>query len=359
MYPKLAALPRAQNPTADAVRTSPNGYSLQWLTERSGFGDYAAELKQLQDRSSFDNISVRPDWRATVSRPTGWADKLLLLRRDGVLEAAVFLREKLALGIRTGYFQGASTLGDTLVLCEAGSKTLYLSLISELLLTRDRGFLLLLQCPAEELQDLDLPPQLQQQSTGSLLHWELPLKPTLEATIAAFSHRTRRNVRSYLRRVDALGWRFHPHLDSETRNSAVRDLARRCTHPFSLQQAEERINVASNTAGCFSMGLTDQNGQWLCCLVGRRTPRATEIFWQLNAAGCRKVSLCVAMRALMIREEIRRQSPMVRYIGGTCALSLPSEARYRSIARPGLRLALLKTLVGFGLLRAPVLRELL
>jgi len=358
MYSKLAALPRAHLPTIDAIRESHDGYSLQWLTEDPGLYDYAGELKQLQHRSSSDNISVRPDWRATLSRPPGWAEKLLLLRHNGVLEAAIFLREKLAFGLRTGYFQGASTLGDTLVLCDAGRETFYLGLITELLLSRDRGFLLLLQCPAEETQDLDLPPQLLQRTIGSLLHWELPLEPTLEATIKGFSHRTRRNIRSYLRRIDASRWRFHPYLDDETMSLALRDLSTRCTHPFSMQQAEERIDVARNTAGCFSMGLTDQDGLWLCCLVGRRTPHATEIFWQLNA-GSRKVSLCVAMRALMTREEIRRKSPLVRYIGGTCAMSLPTEAHYKSIARPGLRLWVLRMLLRIGLPLGPVLRELL
>lgn len=372
MYPlvdtKMSALPRAELPMTGTGGASHDGYSLHWAAGRTDRHVRAAELELLAQRSSLDlleqssschNVSMRPDWRATVSRPKGWAETLLLLRQDGALKAAVYLREKKVLGLRTGYFQGASTLGETLILCEAGSEAFYLGLTTELLLNHNRGFLLLLQRPSEDTPALDLPAALQQRSTTSLLHWELPLKFTLEATIQDFSHRTRRNIRSSLRRVDAAGWEFRPHLDFETMKHAIHQLAGRCTHPFSVEEAEQRVEVARHTPDCFSMGLTDKDGQWLCCLVGRRTAQATEIFWQLNAAGSRKISLCIAMRALMTREEVRRRAPLVRYIGGTCALSLPTEARYTAIARPGIRLRLLKLLLRLGLPLGRVLREVL
>ena len=114
------------------------------------------------------------------------------------------------------------------------------------------------------------------------------------------------------------------------------------------------------------MGLMDEKGRWLSCLIGRRTEGVTDIFWQSNAHGFGIDSLCTTMRSLLMQEEVRRNfesgntesgaSKLLRYIGGTCELMqhccTPTTARQTSITRPGLRHAMAKLLVKTTLLSA-------
>ncbi len=125
-----------------------------------------------------------------------------------------------------------------------------------------------------------------------------------------------------------------------------------------------RLRLAAETPDSFAMGLIDAEGQWLSCLIGRRSRATTEIFWQSNAAGHASDSLCTTMRSLFVREEILRNAACptpvdartIRYIGGTCPLMqhccTPSESLQTSLARRGPRLMVASALVKAGLLSA-------
>jgi hypothetical protein len=166
-----------------------------------------------------------------------------------------------------------------------------------------------------------------------------------DATLKAFGHRTRRNLRYALRRTAKKHWEFVPELDPKQLGEAISQLSSRSTHPFPVDIGTMRLQLTAKTPGSFAMGLVDAQGNWLSCLIGRRFDGVAEVFWQSNAVGYGGDSLCTTMRSWFMREEVARGTAQVRYIGGTCALMqhccTPTPGLQISIARRGLRLLLL------------------
>jgi hypothetical protein len=263
------------------------------------------------------------------------------------LDAVLYLIERTPFGLPTGYFRGSCALGETLILCEAGREELLLTRATELLLESHRAFLVMLDEPAADPAAATgrFSSHLRRRAAIDDLYYEHPLSNTFDTTINTFGYRTRRNLRYALRRVTKNSWNFHPDLSAEQLRSAAEQLAGTSTHPYPASAAAMRLRLAADTPDSFAMGLTDADGHWLSYLVGRRRNGTAEIFWQSNAAGHSKDSLCTTMRALFMREEIARGSERVRYVGGTCPLMqhccTPTPSLQLSIARSGLRLLLL------------------
>jgi hypothetical protein len=318
------------------------------LTRVSDLNRYTEEIEMLRVRSAEpEKLSSMQGWLAATQPQLGWAHRGLLLRSAGRLDAVLFLIERTPLGLPTGYFRGSCALGETLILCEAGREELLLTRATELLLESRRAFLVMLDEPAADpAAAVDrFSPQLRRRAAIDDLYFQHPLSNSFDATISSFGYRTRRNLRYALRRVTKNSWQFHAELSAEQLRSAADQLAGTSTHPYPASATAMRLRLAADTPECFAMGLTDADGRWLSYLVGRRRNGTAEIFWQSNAAGHSKDSLCTTMRALFMREEIARGSERVLYVGGTCPLMqhccTPTPSLQLSIARSGLRLLLL------------------
>jgi hypothetical protein len=352
-----SALPLRSGPSVPTRTPGRGSNRLQCLSTLRDVERNAGELEELRRRSR-DKSSVisLPSWLAARHTPAGWVPRTFVLRSEtgGRLEAALFLLEKTVGGLPTGYFRGGDALGETLLLCDAGREQELRDRVLDLVLRSHRAFLVLLDEPPDAPAPEFAGSNYRVHARPDTLHWQHQLQPTFDETLASFGHRTRRNLRYSLRRVEKNGWKFLPDLSARELIAAVAHLSIHSTHPFPPDITAMRLRLAAETPGTFAMGLLDSNGRWLSCLIGRRLADATEVFWQANAAGFVTDSLCVTMRALFMREEVRRGSDLtsqngpklVRYIGGTCPFMqhccTPSGARQTSILRAGLRGALVR-----------------
>jgi len=363
MHPNGSA-PYAHRPVLPTRQAPARGVRrVQCLSSLQHLGLYVAELEALRVRSNkFDEILSMPAWLAARYSPSGWVPRTLLLRNGTRPEAAVFLLERTLGGLPTGYFRGGDALGETLILCESGREEELLKLTIELYLKSHRAFAVLLDqpCDPKDTSSARSAP-FTERTVTTTLHWQHQLQPTFEATVAPFGHRTRRNLRNALRRVERNGWQFLPNLNARQLIASISHLSRHSTHPFPLEIAVRRLRLAAETPESFAMGLLDADGRWLSCLIGRRCPATTDIFWQSNAVGHSGESLCTTMRSLFMRHEVGRASApddgplkVVRYIGGTCSLMqhccTPTASYQTSLTRRGLRLTLARALVKLNLL---------
>jgi hypothetical protein len=350
-YAHVSALPSFATSMASDMR-------IQCLSSLAGIHKHTSELEALRQRSrpSSQAISM-PAWIAASHPPHVWKQRLLLLRSGGRLEAAIFLLEQTVCGVPTGYFHADEALGGQLILCEEGREDHLLALGMQLLLDCKRAFLILLDRPAGAPAMIAQHRSLRVRTIDTAVHWQHPLQSTFDATVAPLGHRTRRNLRYALRRVQKNGWKFLPTLDATQLASALATLSANSTHPFPAKVSATRLRLAAETPGSFAMGLLDAQGQWLSCLVGRRVAGATEVFWQSNLRGYGTDSLCTTMRALMMQQEIDRGASLVRYVGGTCShmqhCCTPTEIRQTTIGRRGLRLLLVRALLKTSLPRRP------
>jgi len=274
--------------------------------------------------------------------------RTLLLYSGERLEALIILQEATAFGLPTGYFRGFDSKGETLIIAEAGREEYWLAAALQVLLDSRRGFLAILDREKRSFATQLLPEAYQLNSEPKLLCWQHPLQPDFDATIAGFGHRTRRNLRRALQQSERNGWRFVPHLTFAELAAGTYALHDRCLYPFSRATAELRLQHVRAMAHPVAMGLLAADGTWLSCMVGCRTPASTDILWQANATGHTRDSLCTTMRTLLMRHEIERGTPLIRYIGGANALMeralTPVTAARISVSRPGLRLGLMSSI---------------
>jgi len=324
-----------------------NFHRIELLSSRHQIHGCAAGLHTLSLRSNRpDAVTATPDWLESRALIRHWDQRVLLLYAGDTLEAAVLLAERTWCGISTGYFRAGDAAGDTLILCEAGQEDRLLQAALRLLLRMPRTFLVFFDRlgTTAELRALLPPPRrgLTMSSREVPVYWQCPLGDTLDATLATMGYRTRRNVRYSLRRAGKSGWRFVPEMTHEQVRDAVCCLAARSTHPYTVEIAERRLRIAHTTPGAFAIGIVDSTGRWLSCLIGQRIGEVADVFWQSNAAGIRGHSLCITMRSMFLREEIRRGSRLIRYIGGTCELMqhfcVPNVTTQTLLVRRGVRL---------------------
>jgi hypothetical protein len=320
--------------------------SVQCIVSETHLRRFEAELEALRRRSRHPDAPMAiPRWLEARRPPPGWSQRTILLRSQGVIQAAVYLQECTPAGLPTGYFRGFDAQGDTVILCEALREKELLQQTIDLLLASHRAFLILMDRPIEAPACSGW-----YCSTVPLVRrWYHPLRATFDDTLALFGRRTRRNLRYALRRVERNRWRCHPSLTAAQLSTALTQLASTCTHPFLPHEQQTRLDLAMTMDGGFAMGLSDADGRWLSCIIGRRTPCATEIFWQSNARSQGNDSLSLTMRALFLREEIARGTRQIRYISGTTPLMqhscTPVPGLQTAIGRPGLRLSLIRRIL--------------
>jgi hypothetical protein len=321
--------------------------SIECILSEAGLRPFAAELDALQRRSREPYAPMAlANWLEARTPAPGWSQRTILLRSGNSIEAALYLQECTPAGLPSGYFRGCDALGDTLILCDAGREQYLLQRTIDLLLSSHRAFLVLLERPADAPAYTPLHTDWHFTTQPIACRWHHPLGSSFDDTVALFGRRTRRNLRYALRRVQLNDWSFLPALGPVDIAAAIAELATTSTHPFATHQEHTRLHLATTLQDSFAMGLRDADGRWLSCIIGRRTPEAAEVFWQSNARGFDRDSLCTAMRALFMQEEIARGTPAIHYIGGSASLMqhcCPPVAGIRSaIGRPGLRLSLLR-----------------
>ena len=159
--------------------------------------------------------------------------------------------------------------------------------------------------------------------------FDLELKSTYDATVAALGKRTRRNLRYYERLcVEELGCVFLPEveLDREAFLAMNRDGDYTVAHKLAVW----RHDSLSRFPGTFAVGVQDGDGVLLSMLGGRRHEGEVEIDWQMNRRGLERYSLSTAMRSMLIDHEVERGSRSLYLEGGTVH-SMASSLRMRSV----------------------------
>jgi hypothetical protein len=147
----------------------------------------------------------------------------------------------------------------------------------------------------------------------------LALGRTLDETLARLGKHTRRNLRYYRRRLETdFGAEFVPEV--EMRREEFLEMNRRSTNPAAEDVMDWRFSLIERSRmhpGTMFAGLRAADGRWLSLIGGRRHGQTTELDWQMNLAGLPHYSLCTAMRAYLLEEEIARGVRKLVCQGGT------------------------------------------
>jgi hypothetical protein len=145
---------------------------------------------------------------------------------------------------------------------------------------------------------------------------DLPVEPTVEATLANLGRRTRRNLRYYRRRVEAdLGAAFVPRV--EIAREEFLAMNRSSTNPGSDADAAWRYECLGSLPDSMFAGVRAADGRWLSMVGGRRHEGVTEIEWQMNRAGLPRYSLSTVMRSYLLEHEVELGTTKLMFQGGT------------------------------------------
>ena len=144
----------------------------------------------------------------------------------------------------------------------------------------------------------------------------LTLQSTYDETLATLGKHTRRNLRSFRRRVESeLQAVFLPLVTIPTEEFVT--LNRSCSYPVPDRIAVWRHETAAQLEGGFIMGVRSADGRWLSLLGGRRHHGTTEVAWQMNLEDHDELSLGTVMRSYLIEHEVGLGMNRLFFEGGT------------------------------------------
>jgi hypothetical protein len=151
---------------------------------------------------------------------------------------------------------------------------------------------------------------------GRQIHLYLPLKSTLDETIALLGQKTRRNMREARRRTVA---RFKPQWvdDVDITLEEFVQINRHCSFPVGDRVARERYNGMKSHKYPFLSGLRAEDGQWLALVMGWYRHNAVEVEWQMNCADYPEYSLSLVLRSFLIEHSIKKGHERLYLEGGT------------------------------------------
>jgi hypothetical protein len=159
-----------------------------------------------------------------------------------------------------------------------------------------------------------------------MVHWAarerpmggyIPLKETVEATLAGFGKNTRHNLKRYRQRALAdLHYKVVDHPEM-TRDEFLA-LNRICMYPAPDELAGWRYDAMKTIPeGVLYLGLQAANGNWISLIGGRTHEGDTHIEWQMNRLDMPSYWLGTVMRSHLIDYEVARGVRRIYFVGGT------------------------------------------
>ena len=144
----------------------------------------------------------------------------------------------------------------------------------------------------------------------------LTLGTTLDETLATLGKHTRRNLRSYRRRLESeMGSEFVPQVEM-SRSDFLR-FNRASMNPASDEVAGWRYESAQGGGRMMFAGMRARDGRWLSLMGGRRHRETVAIDWQMNLAGMTRCSLSTVMRSYVLEHETALGTKYMVFTGGT------------------------------------------
>ncbi len=274
----------------------------------------------------------------------------------GLLLGSVLIFEHQLIGLRTKAFATNDRSGRGTLIAKAPDRGRVAALTARTLMERGARLVLMSFRATEEMESSPIEPELLAFGAQGkyMARWAqreriipgyLPLRDTVEETLAGVGKRTRRNLRYYRRRAESdLGCVFVPRVESS--REEMLSFSRQCMYPVPLDVVKWRFDSLKELAEPVYMGLKDREGNWLSMLGGRRYLDRSEILWQLNRDGLAHYSLGTVMRSYFIEHEIAHGARRLYTEGGT-----PHSIRFSFVPEKLTDLAVVRQTVGGKLIQ--------
>ena len=305
-------------------------------------------LSQLAERCGQQSaIAHLPFLLAKCRLGTKVPHLLLRTAASGELESAVLLSEYLVGRVPTGVFLPVDFSDYQSVLAPEESRSEVAAQAAAFLM-HGRALVVLLSLRQGDFPGVQgLGRFAWTMQTRTMTH-TLPLKESLNATLAALGAHTRRNLRNFQRRaVTELGAVFESR--AQLTKAEFLTMNRHTLYPAPEDVAACRFQSVQELAGSFMIGLRARDGRWLSLVGGRRDDGVTTIEWQMNTDAYPASSLGTAMRMFLLEDEVARGTRCLSFDGGT------SHSMQRAFVSEAVSdLLMVRTWLPLGLLRKAI-----
>ncbi len=255
---------------------------------------------------------------------------LVLVVREGAerthlhvddVHAAVFLFEYRLMGAPTGAFCADDWAGFRTVIAPESERGMVATLAADAMLEHGAQILLVAYAHAVEAGTQQPPDSRHSIRWGwrtQPIAMELPLKDTLQATLATLGRSTRYNLGYYRRRLaKEMVCEFVADARGMLQDEEMQAINAGSLNPVSPQDFRQQYESSCRLPGGFLLGLRTAEGKWMSLVGGWRQAGVTVHYWQMNAAGYEKLSIGKAMLSYFLEHEVNLRTRTLIYNGGT------------------------------------------
>lgn len=245
---------------------------------------------------------------------------------SGKLVGVFYASELSILGVRTGFIFGGDLLGRGLVLAAADREQAIFTAACAFLLNKGRHALRFYWTPQFPLiGEINLPQRSARLQMKLDVHPEgdwLRLGPSYEDFLSGMGSHTRRNLRYYRRKVEALGISYSGALAPDEISGAIESLNQVADYPIKQARLDRDRRYFAAFETPVVAGLRDSEGKFISLVTGFTSGSHLHILTQLNRESeeLRKLSVSLVLRGYLIEEFIERGFTAVHFIHGSSAM---------------------------------------
>lgn len=254
-----------------------------------------------------------------------WRPYVVAVRVGRQLAGAVYAKERLIGGIRTGLIYADQVVGGMVVAKEEQSALVLESAFRKLILRRGFRGLRIVLPPGhtgigalEKMTSFRENAKLELSYSRANIHRRLSLPGRYETFLKQLGPTTRRNFRYYRRRSELAGNTYCSRVDLDECRRAASRLASKCSHASDEQRFTRGFNMLETVSDPLLVGLRDKEGELVSLMAGwRHADSATLLFQLNNDRQYPRDSLSTVLRSYLIESLIETGVNEAIFWGGT------------------------------------------
>jgi hypothetical protein len=245
---------------------------------------------------------------------------VVVCREGSAIVGVVYAYELLLRGFPTGWVFGGDEMGRGLVVCKPTREREILDLSCEHLVQNGiHAARLSWQCREQvfpglksKSRDLNTTTDIRYRPIGDLLTLPIDYQDFLKT----LGSHTRRNLRYYRRKAEAMGIRYVPSLSRVEYEDAVRRLCHSVNFSHSAERSERDERFFELVEQPVLIGLRNRNGDYVSVLAAIQFGSRIHVLSQLNDSTLGRLSLSLVLRSYLLEGAIERGCRSIHFLNG-------------------------------------------
>jgi hypothetical protein len=246
-----------------------------------------------------------------------WKPCVVVVSKGSRIAGLLFCKERILARMATGIAFGDATLGGMIAARPEETESVFHCAVEALF---KHMVALRFRVGADQLALMEsVKVQADIYSRPVTHHAHLELPKTYDAFLKQTGLSTRRNLRRYRRRSEAIGNEFSAKLDFAGFCTAARTLFANASYKKSKDELERALEMISAMPKCSQLmvGIRRANGEWVALAGGWHESHRVVLNVQLNDCRCGRESISIVLRSYLIEMLISQGFQEIVFWAGT------------------------------------------